>query len=92
MRVEYCPTEEMIGDFFTKPLQGSLFRKFRALILNLPDEKKLDLKPNASQECVGNGPSEDTVRGTDHIETDTSTIQIDTRARVTYDDAAVMVG
>ena len=32
--VEYCPTEEMIGDFFTKPLQGSLFRKFRALILN----------------------------------------------------------
>ena len=33
--VEYCPTEEMIGDFYTKPLQGSLFRKFRALILNL---------------------------------------------------------
>ena len=32
--VEYCPTEDMIGDFFTKPLQGSLFRKFRALILN----------------------------------------------------------
>lgn len=25
---------DMIGDFFTKPLQGSLFRKFRALILN----------------------------------------------------------
>ena len=23
-----------VGDFFTKPLQGSLFRKFRALILN----------------------------------------------------------
>ena len=32
--VECCPTEDMIGDFFTKPLQGSLFRKFRALILN----------------------------------------------------------
>ena len=32
--VEYCPTEDMIGGFFTKPLQGSLFRKFRALILN----------------------------------------------------------
>jgi hypothetical protein len=36
--VEYCPTEEMVGDFFTKPLQGPLFRKFRARIMNLPDE------------------------------------------------------
>jgi len=35
--VEYCPTEEMIGDFFTKPLQGALFRKFRALILGLDE-------------------------------------------------------
>ena len=35
--VEYCPTEDMIGDFFTKPLQGAQFRKFRALILNLDD-------------------------------------------------------
>jgi hypothetical protein len=26
--VEYCPTGEMMGDFFTKPLQGSAFRKF----------------------------------------------------------------
>jgi hypothetical protein len=33
--VEYCPTGEMIADFFTKPLQGSLFRKFRAFIMNL---------------------------------------------------------
>ena len=26
--IQYCPTAEMVGDFFTKPLQGSLFRKF----------------------------------------------------------------
>jgi hypothetical protein len=32
--VEYCPTNEMLGDFFTKPLQGSKFRKFRDLVLN----------------------------------------------------------
>jgi len=25
----------MVADFFTKPLQGELFKKFRALILNL---------------------------------------------------------
>jgi len=36
LRVEYCLTEEMTGDFFTKPLQGSLFRKFRQGIMNLP--------------------------------------------------------
>jgi hypothetical protein len=26
--ITYCPTENMTGDFFTKPLQGSLFKKF----------------------------------------------------------------
>lgn len=36
--VVHCPTEEMISDFFTKPLQGALFRKFRNLIMNVdPD-------------------------------------------------------
>jgi len=56
MRVQYCPTGEMIADFFTKPLQGSLFRKFRALVLNLADEKHLDLTSSKSQECVGAKP------------------------------------
>ena len=47
MRVVYCPTEEMIADFFTKPLQGTLFRKFRAYIMNL------NRRPDVPQECVG---------------------------------------
>lgn len=33
--VTYCPTEQMVGDFFTKPLQGTQFRKFRDLIMNM---------------------------------------------------------
>ncbi len=33
--IKYCPTGEMRGDFFTKPLQGSLFRKFRKEVLNI---------------------------------------------------------
>jgi hypothetical protein len=37
LSVEYCPTKEMIGDFFTKPLQGKLFYKFRQLIMNLQE-------------------------------------------------------
>jgi hypothetical protein len=31
--VVYCPTDEMLADFFTKPLQGSLFLKFRPVLL-----------------------------------------------------------
>ena len=35
LRVEWCPTMEMIGDYMTKPLQGALFRKFRDLIMGV---------------------------------------------------------
>ena len=31
--LEHCPTESMLADFLTKPLQGNLFRKFRAVLL-----------------------------------------------------------
>ena len=33
MEIRYCPTEEMIAGFLTKPLQGELFRKFRAVLM-----------------------------------------------------------
>lgn len=35
VNIKYCPTNEMIADFFTKPLQGAKFRKFRDLVLNI---------------------------------------------------------
>ena len=38
IRVEYCPSKDLIADFFTKPLQGQLFYKLRAFILNLPED------------------------------------------------------
>ena len=31
----YCPTEEMIADYHTKPLHDSVFVKFRNAILNI---------------------------------------------------------
>jgi hypothetical protein len=33
--VEYCPTGDMLADMFTKPLQGSAFRRFRDAVLNI---------------------------------------------------------
>ena len=30
-----CPTKEMIADYFTKPLQGSLLQYFRDLIMGI---------------------------------------------------------
>ena len=55
MRVEYCPTGDMVADFFTKPLQGAAFRKFRDTILNVNerDLKEL-LEMNLSDEHLAN--------------------------------------
>ena len=33
IRVEWCPTGNMVADFMTKPLQGSTFKRFRDLIM-----------------------------------------------------------
>ena len=31
--IKYCPTDDMVGDFMTKSLQGIKFRKFRDIIM-----------------------------------------------------------
>jgi hypothetical protein len=41
VRVEWCPTAEMVADFMTKPLQGSLFKKFRDLIMGALPRKEV---------------------------------------------------
>jgi hypothetical protein len=55
INVEYCPTESMLADVFTKPLQGSAFRKFRDAVLNIQSlsSDPFDNTIDGSQECVG---------------------------------------
>jgi hypothetical protein len=36
VKVEHCATDEMVADFFTKPLQGLKFTTFRDFIMNTP--------------------------------------------------------
>ena len=49
MSLAYCPTDVMVADYFTMPLQGTKFRKFRAMIMNYLDPALALM----SQECVG---------------------------------------
>ena len=35
LSIQHCPTLDMIADYFTRPLQGKLFRKFRDLIMGI---------------------------------------------------------
>ena len=36
--VEFCPTFDMIGDYFTKALQGSHFRRFRNIVIGIHED------------------------------------------------------
>ena len=31
--LRHCPTEDMLADYFTKPLQGAAFQRFRSVIM-----------------------------------------------------------
>ena len=46
--IKYCPTKEMLADFFTKPLQGTPFRKFRDSIMNIDPA----IRPDADHRSV----------------------------------------
>ena len=35
LKIEYCPTDDMVADYFTKPLQGNKFIKFRKEIMGI---------------------------------------------------------
>jgi uncharacterized protein YcgI (DUF1989 family) len=54
--IEYCPTDDMIADYMTKPLTGWKFKLFRKMIMNLTQNgNQID---DGQQECVGeNSPS-----------------------------------
>ena len=34
VQVQYCPTNNMLADYLTKPVQGATFRKFHNAIMN----------------------------------------------------------
>ena len=39
--LKHCPTTKMLADHFTNPLQGELFRKFSAELMNISEETNM---------------------------------------------------
>ena len=74
IKVRYCPTEKMIADFFTKPLQGNLFRFFRDIILGYKHISELDKvgEKLSSEERVENNIPKETVITENSSEGDSS--------------------
>jgi hypothetical protein len=53
LEVKYCPTEHMIADFFTKPLQGKLFQRLKDVIMGRIDIETFRRITTVSKERVG---------------------------------------
>ena len=62
--IRHCPTLHMLADFFTKPLQGALFKKFRNVILGYKHVDSLVLDTMSEpEERVGSEQPTDIVTG-----------------------------
>ena len=51
--VRYCPTEKMLADYFTKPLQGKIFRVFWKVIMGHEPISWLDSAITSIKKRVG---------------------------------------
>ena len=72
IEISYCPTEAMPADVFTKPLQGTLFRIFRSVIMGHEDISVL-FKLHRIKKRVG----KDIIRG--NLNSDTSGTEDESR-------------
>jgi hypothetical protein len=48
----YCPTGEMIADFFTKPQQGGMFTRFRDVVMGIKHHSSIRVATSQGQERV----------------------------------------
>jgi len=62
--VVYCKTELMLGDFFTKPLQGNLFRRMRDVVMGVGsyDDLMVKYEINKEMEVAGLVNSENSMQ------------------------------
>jgi hypothetical protein len=82
--IAYCPTEQMLADFLTKPLQGALFQKFKRVMMGyvhintlsdpplVPIEERVEDPVSRNQET-----EEETIVTKSERRNDEETIKID---------------
>ncbi len=63
LSIHYCPTGDMVADFFTKPLQGSQFKNMQSIVMHLTNDVPLPVTSCGTQECVGRISYADVIRG-----------------------------
>ena len=62
LEIVHCPTEQMLADYFTKPLQGKLFHMFRDVIMGWKHVDTLkDIASSTHKERVGSSSISDNV-------------------------------
>jgi len=61
IKIVYCPTELMIADFFTKPLQGGLFKRLKEVIMGHIDVDEFKARMSITpKERVGTNKKNET--------------------------------
>ena len=53
--IEWCPTNDMVANFMTKPLQGSHFKRLRDIIMSKVRSVKLNVVQVKCEGLVSNG-------------------------------------
>jgi hypothetical protein len=85
--IRHCPTLEMLADFFTKPLQGALFRKFRDVILGYKHISTLsEPVDTVAQERVGERPTDGDSSASEIEGTEKDTLQ---QKKLTWADVVI---
>ena len=59
LKIEWCPTGDMIGDFMTKPVQGALFKKFRNFIMGVIPVKESGNKDSKVKQSLASSQGKD---------------------------------
>jgi Reverse transcriptase (RNA-dependent DNA polymerase) len=94
IRIEYCPTDDMLGDFYTKPTQGTKFRNFRRRAMGMTESASQDthsVDNPVRKECVGDCDSR-VKFDSDESGLNTSWIDVVSRKRKKKTDVVMTTG
>ena len=79
LRIVYCPTEEMRGDYNTKPLQGKAFYYHRDFIMNIQDDDPHKIPSLDHRSVLDNHGGGATMSNNDSIGASSATVGKDTK-------------